>query len=162
MLCNSYIGCVCVRSNTKCQKVYIIILSDEGYLFISTYFWDKLAYYLMNRCVAVFVAHHVLLLFFGFCCFFFFFFFFLFTGNCESDDRCSVHRQRRTSNRVGSSLPYLPHPVTAQFQPSRQQLWRPPQNCVGEFVWLVYYNQMHLARNDVSVHKRPSRLTSSS
>lgn len=75
------------------------------------FFLDRFPYNLMNRCVfavvvLLLVAHVLLLLLF----------LLLFTGNYENDDRCSAHRRRHTSSRVGSSLPCLPHPAKAQFQ----------------------------------------------
>lgn len=102
-----------VCSNTKCQKCLQIffLLTERVGLVLGCFFLDRFPYNLMNRCVfavvvLLLVAHVLLLLLF----------LLLFTGNYENDDRCSAHRRRHTSSRVGSSLPCLPHPAKAQFQ----------------------------------------------
>lgn len=107
----SYIGYrVCVPTQNA-KNVYKLFFLTEKVGLVLGCFWDRFPYNLMNRCVfavvvLLLVAHVLLLLLF----------LLIFTGNYENDDRCSAHRQRHTSSRVGSSLPCLPHPAKAQFQ----------------------------------------------
>lgn len=103
---------MCVPTQNA-KNVYKLSFLTERVGLVLGSFLDRFPYNLMNRCVfAVFVvvvllvAHVLVLLFF----------LLLFTGNCENGDRCSAHRQRRTSSRVGSSPPCPPHPAKAQFQ----------------------------------------------
>lgn len=110
---HSYIGYrVCVFQHKMPKMFTNWFFWLRGLAWFGLIFLDRFPYNLMNRCVfaavviVLLVAHVLLLLLF----------LLLFTGNYENGDRCSAHRQRRTSSRVGSSPPCLPHPAKAQFQ----------------------------------------------